>query len=834
MNNLNGLTSKQAKNKLQKFGKNQIKSKKQVRPLKVFLSQFTSPLIYILVLAAVVTAVLGEWGDTLVIGLAVALNAFLGFYQEYRAEKSMEALKAALSPQARVKRDGNWRLEDAKNIVPGDLVRLEMGMKVAADGLIVEASSLSINEAILTGESEPVGKTEIQDLGSGTQDLSSKHKAFMGTTVVSGIGVMKVEKTGMQTKMGEIAKNIDETQAEPTPLQKQVSRLSRTLAILVAGVSGLLFVGGVLEGGSLLEMFETSVAVAVAAIPEGLAISLTAILALGMQRILKKKAVVRKLVAAETLGATTVICCDKTGTLTEGKMRVVKAVYDLKSKFRKKSKRAKEFFKTAVLCNDVKDPLEIGILDWAKALKVKIKQLEDKHKRLDEIPFDSEKKFKATLHQGKNKNLILVTGAPEVVLEMSQISKKAQENWEKKLEKLGKKGLRLIALARKETKAKKLKSSDLKNLEWQGLIVFEDPVRLGVSQALSEAKKAGIEVKVITGDYKETAMAVVEKLGINGEKLEANQVITGKELRGLSDQELRGRIDDLVLFARTDPVQKLRIVKALQAQGEVVAMTGDGVNDAPALKRADIGIVVKSASDVSKEVADMVLLDSNFKTILAAVKEGRKIWENIKKIVTYLLSDSFTELVLIAGAIFFKLPLPILATQILWVNLVEDGLPGMALVFEEASDKVMQESPRDQNEPILDSEMKALIFIIGIVTDLFLFGLFYLMWRQGQDIDLIRTFIFAGVGIDSLLYVFSCKSLKQNIWQVDIFKNRFLIFSVLVGFSLLLAGVYVPFLQKLLTTQALPFLSLGFLLILGFLKMVLIEGTKYFYIKSRK
>ncbi|MBU0618714.1 HAD-IC family P-type ATPase [Patescibacteria group bacterium] len=828
-----GLTNKEAARRLEKYGENRLETKKEFTGLRILLQQFKSPLIYILVIAASITGALGEWGDTLVIGLAVVLNTLLGFYQEFKAEQSLETLNQVLAPKAKVWRDGQWQTIEAALIVPGDLVRLELGGRIPADGIVIEADTLSINEAILTGESKPVNK------------LNQQSKVFMGTIVASGIGQMLVVKTGSQTEMGKIAKSLKTTQREETPLQHQIGKLSRILALVVGFITLALFLIGILEGGNWLEMFETAVAVAVAAIPEGLAVSLTAILALGMQRILKRKAVVRKLVAAETLGATTVICCDKTGTLTQGEMQVVSAITSLNPKSNlpagRQSSELDLLIKAAVLCNDMRDPLEISMMEWAKKnskLPAGGEELNKTYPRLDEIPFGPEHKYIATLHAIDHEpqatsQMLFVSGAPEVVLHKCQMPSAELKKWEQKFREAGNKGLRLVGFAYKKVQDQKseVKEEDVNKLEWLGILLYEDPVRPGVAEALAEARQAGIDIKVITGDYQETAMAVVNKLKIHPKNLKADEVITGDQLEKLSDEALRQKIDKIVLFARTNPLQKLKIVQVLQEKGEVVAMTGDGVNDAPALKRADIGIVVESASDVSKETADIVLLDSNFKTILAAVEEGRKIWENIRKVITYLLSDSFTEVVLIGGALLLRLPLPILATQILWVNLIEDGLPGMALIFEQASQGVMQEKPRSRHAPILDAEMKTLIFIIGIITDLFLFALFYWLLKQDLPLMEIRTFIFTAVGIDSLLYIFSCKSLKKNLWQINLLSNKFLLVAVAIGFIMLLAGIYLPVLQLLLKTVSLNGWEMAALIGFGLFKLGLVELTKYFFLR---
>lgn len=816
-----GLTSEEARKRLEKFGLNELEKKRDFSSLKLLFSQFKSPLVYILVLAGLVTFFLRDFTDSIVIFAAVLLNTILGFYQERKAQKSLIALRSLLAPKAKVIRNGKRLVIEASKIVPGDLVILTIGGRMPADGVLVEATDFSVSEAILTGESMPVHKKAIQEV----KQAEKENTVFMGTIVATGIAKMMVTKTGMATEMGKIGKQVGEVEEGETPLQAQLAKLAKTLAIVVGVITLVIFLFGEFLGYDHLEMFTISVAVAVAAIPEGLVVTLTVILALGMQRILKKKAIVRKLLATETLGSVSVICADKTGTLTEGKMRVVK------DDFTDRELGIKE----AILCNDLRDPLEVSMWDWAlqqngeKSGKIDPKALQKEYPRLDEIPFSPKYKYIATLHPG----LLFLSGAPEVILNRCQGSNNDKQKWLKKLEDYGKKGYRIVGFAyqKVEKEKKKIKEADLKNFEWLGLLIYEDPVRKGVKEALKEAQKAGIEVKVITGDYASTAMAVLEQLDL---KLDKNQVIIGTELEKVSDKELEKRVDELVLFARTTPEQKLRIVKVFKDKGEVVAMTGDGVNDAPALKQADIGIVVGDASDVAKETADIVLLDSNFATIVHAIEEGRTIFENIKKVVLYLLSDSFTEIILIGGSLLLKLPLPLTAAQILWVNLVEDSLPAIALAFEPEEKGIMDEPPRPRGASILDLELKTLIFIIGIFTDLLLFALFYWLIKGFLHLEYIQSFMFVALGINSLFYVFACRSLRRPIFKYKLFGNKILNASVLFGFVLLGLAIYLTPLQILLKTHPLGVREWLFLIGIGFFNLFAIEITKWVFIIRRK
>lgn len=847
-----GLTDKEAHRRLFRFGPNELKKRREYSDLKLLLGQFKSPLVYILVFAGLVTLFLRDFTDAIIIFAAVILNTGFGFYQEFKAQKSLAALRSLLVPKAKVIRDGKQKIIDASQLVPGDLVVLAIGDQMPADGVLIEATDLTVNEAILTGESMPVkksasqGKTsdgvrkhpsEVEELASGKEN-----QVFMGTIVVTGIGKMVVNKTGMETQMGKIGKAVEEVEEEKTPLQVQLGKLAKILAIVVGIITVLIFIIGKLRGYGLLEMFTTSVAVAVAAIPEGLVVTLTAILALGMQRILRRKAIVRRLLAAETLGSVSCICADKTGTLTEGKMQVVKT----------DTTDENLLLKAAVLCNDMRDPLEEAMMRWSEEQlsNEAIEQLRNKHPRIDEIPFSPQTKIIATLHKLPGTSdvsacihpggvILFVSGAPEVVLEKSNIKKQKAKIWMEKFEEYGEKGYRLVGFAWKEIhprgvsprlRGPSTSGVKIENLEWLGILVYEDPVREGVREVLKECQEAGIKVKVITGDYLPTALAVLEKLGLDGWE----HALTGDELEKMSAEELKKKVGEIVLFARTDPQQKLKIVKALKENGEVVAMMGDGVNDAPALAKADIGIVVGEASDVARETADMVLLDSNFATIVHAVEEGRNIFENIKKVVLYLLSDSFTEIILIGGSLLLRLPLPVTAAQILWVNLVEDTLPGIALAFEPGEKEVMEELPRERGVPILDLELKTLIFIIGISTDLILLALFYWLLKGLFRLHHIQTVMFVALGINSLFYVFACRTFRKTIFAKNPLSNPFLIFSVGVGFLLLLLPVYLPALRLLMRTDTLEAKEWLVLFSLGLFNLLAIEITKWAFIVRRK
>lgn len=809
--NYGGLEREEVKRRLQKYGYNLLPEKPPASALSIFLTQLKSPLVYVLLIAGIITFFLGDYSDTLIIALAVLVNTVLGFVQERKAGRALAALKSMLHSEAEVVREGKRMRISAETIVPGDIVILPQGEKVPADGVVVEASHLFLEEAILTGEASLVSK-EVND------------EVYMGTIVTAGRGIMKVTLTGPQTRMGAIALSVQE-KVEDTPLRRQLKRLSRQLSVLVLLLTFLVFVIGIVGGHDLAEIFATSVALAVSAIPEGLLVALTVILAVGMQRILKKKGLVRNLVSAETLGGVTTICVDKTGTLTAGRMRVVKLAGDRKL-----------MAKQALLSNDRDDPLTVALWEWGQHeltpedLKgERIDAYLAKHKRLDTLPFSSEERFSATLHKWRgNKNVIFVNGAPDFLLEWCGLSASEKEDWTRVIDELTSEGMRLVGMARREVQARKksLSAKDAtQGLEWVGIVAFADPVRVGVADALKLAQKAGIRPIVITGDYPQTALAVMNKLGV---KLQKSAVVLGEELAATSEGGLAKLLFPRVpmLFARTTPEQKLKIVNALKRNGEVVAMTGDGVNDAPALSQADIGIAVAEASDVSKESADLVLLDSSFSTIITAVEEGRGIFDNLRKVALYLLSGAFSEIVAVLGAILLALPLPVTATQILWINLVSDGFPNLALTIDPKRKGAMDEPPRDPREPLINRWMISLIAFVSLFSGLSALGLFWFVNHSTGDVVLARSTAFAVLGINSLVYVFSIRTLKDPVWRVNPASNPWLLVGVLGGVALQAVPFSFGPAQAFFGVAPIPPLYWGYIALLTFTIPVLIELSK--------
>ena len=851
--NFSGLTFAQAAQRLKKYGSNELKKQKTFSSFKIFLHQFTSPLIYVLLFAGLVTFFLHHFTDTLIILLAVVVNTILGFYQEQKSYKSMAALNSLLTPVAKVIREGKLQMIEAKNLVPGDLVVLTIGSLVPADGLLVESTDLKINESLLTGESRPVWKKASSNLG-GIESAAEKQEqmVFMGTSVEGGIGKMIVTKTGSATRLGNLGKLASFLKEEKTPLQIQIGRLAKNLALVVAVLTFLIFFLGKFLGYETFQIFTISVALAVAAIPEGLVVTLTVILSLGMQRILKRRALVRQLLATETLGSVSVICADKTGTLTEGKMRVIDSLPEMVRGFPASKENSREILaKAAVLCNDMRDPLEVAMMKWAKKiLKLKIENLKLKYPRLDEIPFSPTYKYIATLHKVSQEGpqardvydllasygtLLFLSGAPEVVLRRCQVKGEKLKAWEKKFEEYGAKGYRLVGFAYKKIQNSKLKikNSDLSGLKWLGVLIYDDPVRQGVKEAFFKCQKAGIKIKIITGDYLSTAIAVLEKLKIKEGKLKRSEFITGEELEKITAEELRKKVGRIILFARTTPEQKLKIVQALKDNGEVVAMMGDGVNDALALKQADIGIVVKTASDLAKETANMVLLDSNFATIVDAVEEGRSLFENIKKATFYLLANSFVEMILVSVSLFFHLPLPLTAAQILWINLFQDSFPAIALAFEPEEEGLMKELPRKKNAPVVDGQMKILLFFVALISPLLLTLLLVASWRNFLPFYFSQTLVFATLGLSSLFIVLAARSLRKS-FDYNLVQNPPLIWALLTSLLLLLLAIYWPSLRLLLHTQPLSFKEWSLVITLGVLNLLATELIKQFLLLRRK
>ena len=818
MDQKRGLTTIQAQVLLKQSGLNILPEKPATSDWMILFRQLQSPLIYILFIAALISFFLKDITDAGIILLAVVVNTVLGFYQERKAQRGLIALKQILTPLAKVIRDSQIQTLDARTIVPGDIVILSSGDHVPADGILFEAAELTINEAILTGESIPVLKKAAPENKWESAELHAEHSAFMGTTVQRGIGKLLVRATGIKTEIGKIATSLSEAEEEPIPLQKRLSNLARVLTIVVAFSAGLIFVLGLVRGESWTEIFTTSVAVAVAAIPEGLVIALTSILALGMQRILKRKALVRKLVVAETLGTVTVIATDKTGTLTEGKLQVVKT--DFTDKI--------EGLRAATFANHLLDPLELALWEWLTARpKFDPEALVKENPRSYMLPFDSDRKFSATAYE----HVIYLLGAPEVLLQRSSLTPTQKKKEAAKVETWAREGLRVLALASKsdaheKTLASLQKHKDIDQVTFLGIVGFADPIRASVKDALALCREAGIQVKIVTGDYRWTAQSILTQLGIKITRPE-KEILEGEEMTHLPIEELVKRVEDILLFARVTPHQKLAIVEALKQKGEVVAILGDGVNDAPALKRADIGVVVGEATDVARETADLILLDSNFATIVAAIEEGRAIFANIQKVMTYLLGDTFAEVTLIFLGLVFGVPLPLTAAQILWINLVTDTLPTLALTLEPKEKHLLKRPPISPTLPILSKSIVAFMLVASLTSGIIIFGVYMYLLMQFNDVRTARLVVFTAFSIKSLFFVFSLRDRNRMVWQIPFFSNPWLIMAVLISLCLQLVGLYTPYLQTALETRHLTWSEWVIVFFSSLSIVLVIELTKY-------
>ncbi len=853
-NSKDGLSEKEVKIRQKQSGFNKLPEEKPFSKLKIFLEQFKSPLIYILVIAGAITLVLRDITDAVVIFGAVFLNTIFGFFQENKTSRILSELKKLTKIKAYVIRDGDEKEISQEELAPGDIILLYPGNKIPADGRLIESYNLKINEAPLTGEWFPSEKiTEV--LPEKTPLADRDNMVFMSCVIEDGRGKVIVTETGLKTEIGKVAEMIRGAKEEKTPYQKKIIHLSKIIGVSVVFFSFLIFVLGLAVGREVFEMFLTAVAVAVAAIPQGLPVAVTVILAIGMQRILKKRGLVRKMVAAETLGSTSVVCTDKTGTLTEAKMQVAGIFTENKELF-SDGKKFSEIIdkngsdshilalKIGMLCTEAfienpEDelhgwiirgrPMEKSLLLAGIQAGFSKKELEEKQPKLDEVFFDPVYKYSATLHHYSNKaNVLYILGAPEIILKMSKLAEGKLSRLREKIDELASRGSRVLGCAYKmlPVSGGKIQDSDFQEMIFVAFITLHDPIRKEVREAIKVCRQAGARPIIVTGDHKLTAKAIAEELGFLTEE---KNIIEGSELEKLSEEEFKRRLKDIEIYARVEPVQKLRIVKAWQEIGEVVAMTGDGINDAPALKKADIGVALGSGTDVAKGASDLILLTDNFSIIVAAVEEGRVIIDNIRKTATLLVSQCFSEIILIGASIIAGLPLPILPTQILWENLIEGSPQGIALAFEPKEEAVMGRKPEHPNRPLLTLQMKTIIFGFGIFTDLILLGMFLYLLKTGMPLPEIRTMIFAALAIDSVFYAFSCKNLRKNIWQYNPFSNLYLVGCMIFSIGMLILAIYFPFFQNLLKTAPLNFFDWTLLLGLGMINLILIESVKWYF-----
>ena len=865
-----GLTASEVDARLARFGPNELVERGARTVWHILLEQLRSVMVIVLIVAGVISLALGEFTDAAAILAIVVLNAILGVMQEYRAEKAMRALKSLAVPVVRVRRDGRLLEVSARDVVPGDVVLLEAGSHVPADGRLLEAVNLRVQEATLTGESEPVEKHSEPVGGTDVALGDRRNMVYMGTAVVAGRGVAAVTETGMRTELGRIAEMLQTVQREPTPLQKRLEQLAKGLAVAALIVVAVVFGLGMLRGEPFRLMFMIAISMAVAAVPEGLPAVVTIALTLGARRMLARKALIRRLNAVETLGSVTVICSDKTGTLTENRMTVtalavaghhldVTPDMDLRSPVLDCGGNPALTLLLAggALCNDavlerddagrtrvIGDPTEGALVAAAVRFGLVKAELESAMARVGEVPFSSERKRMSTVHRLDGltatpsgrcveaalaslrpgaSHVVFTKGAVDVMLGLSQFVwtegrvEPMDPTWRARIAEsnaqLAGKGMRVLGLAFRvmaDAPAAVKEDEVEQGLVFVGLAAMVDPARPEVRDAVSECRTAGIRPVMITGDHPLTARYIGSELGIES----TAPVVTGTELARMEGAELATAVGKTAIYARVAPEHKLRIVEALQQQGQIVAMTGDGVNDAPALRKADIGVAMGiTGTDVSKEAADIVLLDDNFATIVAAVREGRAIYDNIRKFIKYILSANAGEIWVMLIAPFLGMPLPLLPLQILWINLVTDGLPSLALSIEPAERDVMKRPPRSPRESIFGQGLGVFIIWVGLLMAVVSLGMGFWAWR-GSDPGW-RTMVFTVVTMSQLFQSLAVRTSRDSVFRVGFHTNPAMLGTFFLTLALQLAVIYLPFLQGVFRTVPLSPRDLGISLVLS-------------------
>lgn len=872
-----GLPEEEVKRRLEKYGYNEIRREEKISPFNIFINQFKNILIIILLFAIVLSAIIGEIVDAAIIAVIVIFCAVLGFVQEYRAEKALEALKRMLSPTIIVLRDGEEKEVPSNELVPGDILLLKAGDKIPADARLIEAHSLKCDEAPLTGESTAVGKI-VEVLPENIPVGDKKNMVFAGTTVIYGRGKAVVTSTGMNTEFGKIAEKAMEVKVEKTPLEKRTEEIGKWLGIIALSICFLVvvisvvreFITGKIDLEFTITMVMFAVALAVAAVPEALAAIVTGALAIGMHQMAKNNALVRKMPAVETLGCTTVICSDKTGTLTKGEMTVRKIFvsgnmidvtgvgYSPKGEFKgskivdvKKDQALQTFLKAGLLCNDADlyekedkwqikgDPTEGALVVLAAKAGMNINEFRLENPRIEEIPFSSERKRMTTIHQMQDgKKLAFMKGAPEIVLdrcsyimedsELRKLTETDKVNILKINEEMAQNALRVLAVAYREVKEEVYSEESIESIEsiendfvFLGLAGMIDPPREEAIEAIKVCKQVGIKPIMITGDHKLTAVAIAKEMGLYKED---EIVLTGEDLEKMSDEEFEKIVDKVTVYARVSPLDKLKIVKAWKKKGEVVAMTGDGVNDAPALKHADIGIAMGiTGTEVTKESADMVLKDDNFATIVKAIERGRWIYDNIKKYLAYLLQCNITEVIVIGGVVLALGPefLPLLPAAILYMNLATDGLPALALGVSPPDPDIMKRPPRDPKESVFGWDVKSFILRAVLIECPFFYFLFF---HELHDITHARTEIFFLFIIIELVVALNCRSLIYSIFKAP--PHKWLILALAWEIILITVLIQIPSVRDAFGIMKPSFSDLSIIIIFGLIVFVIIEVTK--------
>ena len=878
----NGLNKEQVEKAREKYGLNELKAKKKKSLIVKFLEQFKDFMIIILIIAAIISGAVGiaqgeGITDTIIILIVVIVNAIIGVAQENKAEKSLEALQKLSSHEAKVIRNGKLEVVQSKKLVPGDLVVLETGDYVPADIRLVEESNLKVQESSLTGESLPVEKNistiEGEKVGIGDRE----NMLFSSSLVTYGRGKGIVVETGMNTEVGKIAGIINETIDSQTPLQEKLDKLGKTLGIAAVVICLVIFIIGIAIGKDALEMFMTAVSLAVAAIPEGLAAVSTIVLAIGVQRMVKKNAIVKKLPAVETLGSATVICSDKTGTLTQNKMTVQKVFYDdilqnvENAKVNNNNEELEKLVYISMLCNDTKvasdntltgDPTETALVDMGFELDFR-PAIYEEYPRVEEIPFDSDRKLMTTVHKIENKYIVYTKGGIDELLSRCNsyiLDGKVENNLEeyketidRNNEAMAQEALRVLAMAYKEIDHIPTKE-EMKNIEneliFVGMVGMIDPPREEAKKAVEKCKTAGIKTVMITGDHKITAIAIARKLGILENDEEA---ITGAELEEMSQEELEQNVRKYSVYARVSPEHKVRIVKAWQNNGEIVAMTGDGVNDAPALKTADIGCSMGMVgTDVAKEASDVILTDDNFATVVSAVEEGRRIYDNILKAIQYLLSSNVGEIIVLFIAILItpwlsskfgidvNLIVPLLPIHILWINLVTDSLPALALSVDPAEEDIMERKPLKSGKGIFTKGMTWRVIYQGVMIGLLTLAAFIIglatpeaelpqiegLTVQEIKVEVGQTMAFTVLALSELVHVFNVRNNKKSLFKTKALSNKYLLLAIAVSAALMLVILFVPFLREVFSIPVLPTANIIETIALVFAPLVIVEIFK--------
>lgn len=865
-----GLSMEEVNNRLNTYGPNALEEPPPRRLISMFIEQLKEVLVLILIGAAIISGALGEWEDTIVIMIIVILNAALGVFQENKAEQALKALKEMTKASVKVLRGEKIGQTEVDHLVPGDIIFLDAGDSIPADARLFESASLRVNEAALTGESVPTEK-DIRVIAAQEVPVGDrKNMVFRGTTVTAGRGRAIITQTGMKTELGRIAQLLQETPPEPTPLQQQLAKLGKVLGIAAGGIVAVVFLTGLLRGEDVLEMFMTAIALAVAAIPEGLPSVVTIVLALGVTRMSRRNAIIRKLPAVETLGVATYICSDKTGTLTKNEMTVTGIYlngeifkvsgtgYQPEGKFAKDQGETinpsdiknldimllggmlnsdAELDKTDKGYQIIGDPTEGSLVVAAEKAGFKKVDVKRKYTRLQEIPFDSARKMMTTFHKMDGEIVSFTKGAPDILLArcteqatsqgISALNKDKQEKILEVNSRLASQGQRVLALAMRkwpEIPDNPTTDSVESNLTFIGFFTIIDPARDEVKEAVSVARSAGIKTVMITGDHQDTAVAIARELDI---WRKGDGILTGVQLEKMGVDELKNHVIKTTVYARVSPEHKLRIVDALKARGHVVAMTGDGVNDAPALKRADIGSAMGiTGTEVSKEASDMVLLDDNFATIVSAVEEGRTIYANIRKSIQYLLSCNTGEIVAIFTAILLGLGSPLTPIQILWLNLVTDGPPALALGLEPPEKGVMKRMPRNSKEGVFAGGVGQDILILGATIGLISLGSYWLALQWGRSIEEAHTMAFVTMAFSQLIHSFNVRSLDQSLFITGLTSNRSLVAAFFFSSLMQLSVIYIPFLREVFETALLSSGDMSAALGLSLVPLVVAEATK--------